>query len=370
MKIFIRVNIFCLGLLGAAAGAHAQSNLFVANLGSNTVSGYSTITGTSVGSFSGGDAYSSINQPVGLAASGNNLFVTSYNTNSGLSSILRLGSDGIHSTVVDPAPNGFPSNGLLNPKAIVFGANANTLYVANGGNAGVDPVNNSYVGVANVTTGGYGQVPSNQGGIGFGGAGPLAAPYSLAYDGSRYLYASNNTLSSQDIVRFDTTIPRDPGTLLTLSSASGAPAIDSLNGLAIGPDGALYATDGTNRNVLRITTPNLNTSDFSIFVDGNATLNANRLVGPEALIFDPTGTFLYVSNDDNSIKRIAVANLNGTETTSGLVTPFVQEAANSGPGFMAFSPIPEPSTYALFGVAGVSMLIFSLKRRQSASLRA
>lgn len=352
----LSAGILCLGCVALAANADAQ-NVFVTNFGTpsrpgTTVAGFSTTSGAPVATFSGGDSQSSIRFPIGIAAdSTGSLFVTSINPGTAVSSILRIGTDGsIRTAVYGPPPN--DSTTLYNPKGIAFGSSGQ-LFVNNGG-PGANPVGNSFTGVANVATGAYSNV--------YGGANSsLSAPYAIAYAGGQYLYASNDDNS---ITRFDTTSSNTAGVQLTLTPSPGTQnGIFTLNGLALGPDGALYASDGSTGSILRISAPSTNASTLSLFTGG--------LSGPQGIAFEPGTNNLFVASDDNTIRRIIPAGTVATGYTAGVVDPLylVQEAANSGPTFLAFSPIPEPSTYALFGVAGVTALTLGL-RRQRVTLRA
>lgn len=254
--------------------------------------------------------------------------------------------------VYGPPPQNNTS--FYNPKALVFGSSDAQLFVNNGGPS-ASPTNNSFTGIANVSAGTYSNV--------YGGAGSsLSAPYSIAYDGTRYLYAGN---SNNSITRFDTTAGDITGTKLTLNPGAGAPNnIATLNGLAVGPDGALYATDGARGQVLRMDAPNTSASTFTIFSSG--------LVGPEGIAFEPGTNSLFVANDDDTIRRIIPVGNVISGFLNGIVDPsyLVQEAVGSGPTFLAFSPIPEPSTYALFGVAGLVVLTIGWRRREQITFRA
>lgn len=370
MKKLLTTSALCLGFVGAAAiDARAQNNLFVTNFGNTSlggtvvgnVVGYNTMTKAVVSTFSGGEADSTIINPLGIATDPTSgaLYVTSINPSNpaspttSVSSILRLNSNGSINTVVlgsqTPSASGLPVTALQNPKGLTIGP-GNQLYVANGGNTGAP----SFLGVANPATGSYANT--------LGGPGSsLNAPFPVTYDGSRYLYAGN---IDNTVTRFDTSINDTTGTPLNLVAGLGAANIVLLNGLAVGPDGALYATDGTRGDVLRIATPAAATSTFSLFTNG--------LIGPEGLAFEPVTNNLFVANDDNTIQRIIPVGTAASGFTTGAVDPSfnLQESAGSGPTFLAFSPIPEPSTYALFGVAGAVMLVFGLKRRQQLTLRA
>lgn len=346
MKKILSTVALGFGLAGAPIISHAQ-NVFVTNFGTTTdpgttVAGFNTTTGAPVVTFSGGDATSSIMFPQGIASdSAGNLYVTSLAPDnpmpgSSFSSILRIGTDGIHTVV---------TGALINPKGITFRPDGQLL-VANGGVG--SPVNNSFIGVANVTTGAYSNV--------FGGSGStLAAPFGLAYDGSRYIYAGN---IDNSITRFDTATNDTTGTRLTLTPGAGAPAsIVAVNGLTFGPDGALYVADGSRGDIFRVTNP-ATSPTFTLFTSG--------LVGPEGLAFEPGTNNLFVANDDDTIRRIIPAGNVATGFIAGVLDPnfLVQEANGSGPVFLAFSPIPEPSTYVLFGVAGLALTVGLLRRRQ------
>ncbi len=212
--------------------------------------------------------------------------------------------------------------------------------------------------MANVVTGTYNNTLGDNGSS-------LNIPIPIAYDGVRYLYAGN---SNSTITRFDTSINDVTGTQLTLNRGAGVPTTEAnillLNGLVTGLNGALYATNGSRGDVFRIATPSAASSTFTLFTGG--------LQGPEGLAFEPGTSNLYVASDDDTILRILPTGSVTTGFVVGAVDPTfsIAEAEGSGPTFLAFPPIPEPSTYALFGVAGVALLVFSLRRRHSLTLRA
>lgn len=360
-------GVLCLGCVALAANADAQ-NVFVTNFFTNTVAGFSTTTGAPVATFSGGDANNSLSFPIGLATDPltGNLYTTSINTNTGASTIFRLGPSGVQTAVSNTSP---AASTLYNPKGIAFGP-GNQLFVSNGGTT-LPSAGNSFVGTANVLTGSYNNYTG-------GGGSPINSPYGIAYDGVRYLYVNNGpqtgpaVTSSTAVIRIDTT--NATAVALNLQAAAGTPAINyNFSGLTFGPDGALYVADGNQGNILRIATPTGNTSAVSAFALGTAF--PGGLKGLEGLAFDPTSPTndLYFALDDDTIRRVTPTGTVATGFMGSVYNGFtISEDIGSGPTFLAFSPIPEPSTYALFGTAGATLLVvFSFRRRQvSLTMRA
>jgi sugar lactone lactonase YvrE len=265
-------------------------------------------------------------------------------------------ADDDHNTVVEITPGGpssvFASSGLDDPSGLAFDA-AGNLYVANADNGTIVKFTpngvgtlfasdlNTPVGVA-VDAAGNVYVANNGDGtiVKFtpaGGSSVFASnvngPYGLAFDAAGNLYSAN---SNDGHIEMFT-----PGGGASDFAATGA---GGLSGLAYHA-GNLYAVDPEN------VTPESPLNIFRISSNGTSAPFTKLGREPFGLTSDAAGN-LYVGTYSGTIERITP---DGTDTTyaSGL---------DADLGYLAFGPVPEPSTWAMLGV-GAGLLGLTLRHR-------
>jgi len=290
-------------VITAFTGKAVAQNLFVANSGNNTIS---EITSSGIVSiFASGEG---LDDPQGLAfdATGN-LFVA----NSGNSTISEISTNGTISTFAS-------GGGLDNPQGLAFDAAGNLFVLSQGDEQREEVKVYSASGktIETYTTG----LTSNQndpflfsglsaGSFYFAGAGRISE---ITTNGKVSIFASGGGLDDPQGLAFDAT-----GNLLVANSGNSTISEISTNGTV-----STFASGGS-----------LNT--------------------PRTLVFDLIGN-LYFSNADNeTISEIS---------TNGTVTTFASGGGLDDPQGLAFQPVPEPTTYALFGLGALAMVIAARHR--------
>ncbi len=164
--------------------------------------------------------------------------------------------------------------------------------------------------------------------------GPIGSQFvDLAFGPNNICYVSDFT--AHQIDRFDTTT----GTLLdplpmTLTTSG--------QGLAVGPDGNVYVGDLTTDSIYRFD------GTTGALIDTFATGDGFQ---PYFMTFGPNGN-LYVG-DSTSLNTLVF-------NSAGESQVFIEGVV----GPMAFSPTPEPGTFALAGVATLGLIVMRVRRRR------
>jgi sugar lactone lactonase YvrE len=270
-------------------------------------------------------------------------------------------ADDDHNTVLEITPGGtssvFASSGLDDPSGLAFDA-AGNLYVANADDGTVEKFTpngvgtlfasglNTPVGVA-VDAAGNVYVASFFGGTitkfnPAGGSSVFASnvngPTGLAFDAAGNLYSADN--GDGHIEKFT------PGGGTSDFAATGAGA---LFGLAYHGEN-LYAVDA-NTNI------DANASNLYRIAANGTSSGFARLSGneePFGITADAAGN-LYVSTYSGTIEKF---------TPGGAETTFMSGLDNDL-AFLAFGPVPEPSTWMAVGI-GAGLLGLTLRRRTHA----
>ena len=157
-------------------------------------------------------------------------------------------------------------------------------------------------------------------------------PHGVAFDGSGNLYAADANTDQISKVTSGGAV----------SLFADLPVSSSPFGLAFDSGGDLYVAESTLLQIVKITSGGA----VSLF----ATLSANSV--PQGLAFDAGGNLYAADRNDQVINKISPNGLT--------VSPFATTVAN--PIYIAFAPVPEPSSAVLMAAAGASVL---LRRRRS-----
>jgi sugar lactone lactonase YvrE len=172
-------------------------------------------------------------------------------------------------------------------------------------------------------------------------------PTALAFDSTGNLFIGSSGGGIEEMTPH--------GTVSNFSqSFLGTGSLNGVNGLAFNSSGTLFAS---------ITTSAYN-GLVSFNADGSTkTITTSGLSlpsNPKALAFDSTGN-LFIGSSGGGIKEM---------TPDGTVSYFSQSFSGTGSlngvNALAFQPqtVPEPSTYALFGIGAIGMLMV-LRRKKT-----
>jgi hypothetical protein len=299
-------------VLGALLCASLSASLLISNPATNSILQYSD-SGMSLGTFvssgSGG-----LSNPGGLAIGpSGDLFVVSRNTDS----VIRyLGSTGA-------LVGTFVNSNLDNPTDLAFGPDGN-LYVANSGPLPAqvqrfDAVSGAYLG--NFITGAVPDVNT-----------PLYMDF-----GAGELAVSTGT---DRVFRFNG----------TTGAALGSFIRDTPEGVAYGPDGALYIAQRISGNIVRRSAGGTLTE----FVP----MGSGGLASPTDIAFGPDNNLYVLSNGGDRVLRF-------DGTTGAFLDTFVTAGAGglSNGSYLAFEPsaVPEPSSAALLAL-GTFLVVLVSKR--------
>jgi 6-phosphogluconolactonase len=339
-----------LGTIGGGVGT--TSLVYVTNMGSNTVSGY-TINSTTGGLAAvPGSPFAGVSSPSAITVSSNGFFA--YVTNSGSSNTVtafRVGTNGALLSVTPTPTNPNPAAVGLNPTAATLSPDTEFLYVANSGSDTVtafaigsggeltlipqssptlNPISSGgtapqamatatnsrvlYVansGSSNVTAfsiGGTGlltlvpSTASNPNPISTGGTTPRAMAVA---PGGRFLYAANR--GSNNVTVFSI----GGAGLLTLVPSTGSNPNPisvggtALNDLTVSSDGQFLYTANGGGNVTAFT---IGGSGLLSLIPASGNILNPTVAGtaPAAVTISPNGQFLYVANGGGNVSTYQI----------------------------------------------------------------
>jgi myo-inositol-hexaphosphate 3-phosphohydrolase/sugar lactone lactonase YvrE len=239
-----------------------------------------------------------------------------------LSAVADGGLSGVVTNVAGTGAAGFAGDGgaataarLASPRHLVM-AGDGSLYIADGGNHRIRRI--APDGTISTVAG-----TGTAGSSGDGGPATAAAintPHAVAVDAAGNLFIADSMSARIRKVTPDGTITTVAGTGVEGFSGDGgsgtAAKLRNPKGLEIGPDGALYISDGLNHRVRRlaldgtITTVAGNGAAASAGDEGPATAASIRV--PRGLDFDAAGNLYVAEGDGHRVRRIA---LDGIITT-------------------------------------------------------
>ena len=235
-------------------------------------------------------------QPVGLAFDGNgNIFAADFNTDQ-ISKITPGSAVSLFATL----PAGSCPDGLA------FDGSGN-LYAADGGTDQISRITSG--GVVSL----FATLPAG------------SFPNGLAFDSSGNLYAAEGNGQISKITHLGAV-----SLFATTLAGSGSP-----NGLAIDASGNLFVASGAV-HISKITSGGV----VSLF----ATLPADSF--PNGLAFDASGNFYAADINTGQISQISPDGLTVTPFATGI----------SAPAFIAFAPVPEPSSAVLLAIGSLALL--------------
>lgn len=175
----------------------------------------------------------------------------------------------------------------------------------------------------------------------------LSAPSGLAFNLSGTLYAADENSSS--VLSYS-------GGTFSVVNTSGA-FMNVPHDVGVGLDGNLYVLDisGSSGGIYQLN-PGTGFATEIINYSTDFSFTANDLVvGPDGK--------LYVSgvgaSGDGEILQY------GSDGSGGSV--YLNLGSGAQPGYMAFSPVPEPSMFALMSMTGIAATIFGLRRKNPAT---
>ncbi len=353
------------GPLGGGAGT--TSILYVANNGSNNVSGYSINATSGTLAAIPGSPFSNVSGPSAIGVSSNGFFAYVTNSRANNVTAFRVSTEGALLLVPPTAANPNPAAVDAAPSALAISPDTKHLYVANNGNDTVTAFNIEAAGALTLIP----QTAGNTNPTAVNGADPssIAIPQS-----GKFLYVTNS--GSNDVTAFSIgatgllsrlaptgantnpistggTVPKgmaiSPNGSFLYVANSGS---DNLTVFQIGANGLLtlvtpagsnpnpVSTGGTTPNALTISLDGRflyvangggNVSAFTIGGDGLLTLvpgsagNLNPVsagTNPVALTISPDGRFLYVANQGGRVSAYTV------NTEIGILTPLTALVGN------------------------------------------
>jgi sugar lactone lactonase YvrE len=175
--------------------------------------------------------------------------------------------------------------------------------------------------------------------------GNLNAPSSVTFDPAGKLYVADE----------------NSGTILKYNGSTFSQVNNGLFSVAhdvgVGLDGNLYVLDdsGATGGIYRLN-PTTGASQKLVDYSTSPFFQNDLVVGPDGK--------LYVSGSDSNTGDGEILQY-ATDGSGGSV--YLNLGPNAFPTYMAFSPVPEPSTFALLSMAGVAAAVCGIRRRNLAA---
>ena len=315
-------------VLGAIGGGEQRTGavVYVANRGSNSVSGFTLNPSTGGLAPIAGSPFQDVRTPSAIAVSANGLFAYVANNETNTVTAYQVGTSGALLFVDSTAGNPNPVSVGTAPRALAISKDSQFLYVANSGS---DDVTVLKIGTGGVLT----NVAQKEGRTKPVSAG-VSSPIALAVaPNGRFLYVATSTSNMVTAFQVDssgvlTLIPEArPGTNPLSSGGTG------ITGLALSPNGQfLYVTNGTSKSV----------TAFKIELSGLLTVipptSSNPVAtggdSPNGLTIGVDGVHLYVANGGGTISTFAI----GNEGLLTLVSPS-GTSPNPAPALPGTTPV-------------------------------
>jgi len=297
MKNIILALTFGVVLVAGAGYAKAQV-IYVSNDYNGTVGKYNATTGAAINAA----FVTGLDYPVGIAVSGNDLFVVNR----------RANTIGKYNATTGATINASLVSGLSTPIGVVV--SGNNLYVANNWSA-----NGSSIGKYDATTG----ATINNNFIPWGGGSGLNWPGYMAISGNSLFVANEVTIGEYDATT---------GASLNVPFALNS---EHPNGLAVSENN-LFAINATG-SIFK----------YNILTGTKINTFFTGLNGPQDI--DVLGNTLYVSKGNKISQYDATT---GVLINDSFITASPPQTLLSG-----IAVVPEPSTYALFGLGALALIV-------------
>ena len=314
------------GAGGTLGGAGTTSILYVANNGSDNVSGYSINATSGTLAAIPGSPFSNVSGPSAMAVSSNGFFAYVTNSRTNNVTAFRVSTEGALLLVPPTPANPNPVAVDAAPSTLAISPDIKHLYVANHGNDTVAAFNIEAAGALTLIP----PTAGNTNPVAVNGADPasMAIPQS-----GKFLYVANS--GSNDVTAFSigatgllSRIAPSGGNANPVSTGGSAP-----KGAAISPNGSfLYVANSGSDNL----------TVFQVGANGLLTLvpptgsNINPVPAggttPNALMISLDGRFLYVANGGGNVSTFTIGG-------DGLLTLVPSSAGNLNPVSAGTTPV-------------------------------
>ncbi len=322
------------GTGGTLGGLGTTSILYVANNGSDNVSGYSINATSGILAPIPGSPFSNVSGPSAMAVSSNGFFAYVTNGRTSTVAAFRVSTEGALLSVPTTPSNPNPAPVEAAPGALAIAPNTKYVYV---GNSGTDKVTAFTIEASGALT----LIPQSAGAtnpVSVNGADPAAI--AITQNG-QFLYVANS--GSNDITAFSIGATG----LLSLIAPSGAntnpnkTSVTAPKGMAISPNGSfLYVANSSTHNVtvFQIGTNGL----LTLVPPAGGTTNPIPTGGttPNSIMISLDGRFLYSANGGGTISAFTIGSdglLTLVPSVAGNLNP-VSAGANASPVALTMSP--------------------------------
>ncbi|THJ17885.1 MAG: lactonase family protein [Nitrospira sp. CG24B] len=322
------------GTGGTLGGLGTTSILYIANSGSDNVSGYSINATSGILAPIPGSPFANVSGPSALAVSSNGFFAYVTNGRTSTVAAFRVSTEGALLSVPTTPSNPNPAPVEAAPGALAIAPNTKYVYV---GNSGTDKVTAFTIEASGALT----LIPQSAGAtnpVSVNGADPAAI--AITQNG-QFLYVANS--GSNDITAFSIGATG----LLSLIAPSGTntnpvkTSVTAPKGMAISPNGSfLYVANSSTHNVtvFQIGTNGL----LTLVPPAGGTTNPIPTGGttPNSIMISLDGRFLYSANGGGTISAFTIGSdrlLTLVPSVAGNLNP-VSAGANASPVALTMSP--------------------------------
>ena len=324
------------GTGGTLGGLGTTSILYVANSGSDNVSGYSINATSGILAAIPGSPFSNVSGPSAMAVSSNGFFAYVTNGRTSTVAAFRVSTEGALLSVPTTPSNPNPAPVEAAPGALAIAPNTKHVYV---GNSGTDKVTAFNIEASGALT----LIPQTAGTtnpVSVNGADPAAIAITPS---GKFLYVANS--GSNDIMAFSIGATG----LLSPIAPSGANAnpiktsVTAPKSMAISPNGSfLYVANSSTHNVtvFQIGTNGLLTLVPPTGGTTNPIPTGTGGTTPNSLMISLDGRFLYSANGGGTISAFTIGSdgfLTLVPSAAGNLNP-ISAGANASPVALTMSP--------------------------------
>ncbi len=324
------------GTGGTLGGLGTTSILYVANNGSDNVSGYSINTISGILAAIPGSPFSNVSGPSAMAVSSNGFFAYVTNGRTSTVAAFRVSTEGALLSVPTTPSNPNPAPVEAAPGALAIAPDTKHVYV---GNSGTDKVTAFNIEASGALT----LIPQTAGTtnpVSVNGADPAAI--AITQNG-QFLYVANSGSNNVTIFSIGATglvslIAPSGANTNPISTGGTAP-----KGMAISPNGSfLYVANSSTHNVtvFQIGTNGLLTLVPPTGSTTNPIPTGTGGTTPNSLMISLDGRFLYSANGGGTISAFTIGSdglLGLVSTSAGNLNP-ISAGANATPVGLTMSP--------------------------------